>query len=167
MHAGLNLPDGTPDVGSREAAAVGRELAEVGALFEARPLVRAPVALVFDYEAAWAIGVQPQGAEFDYQALVRAFYSALRRLGLDVDVLPSDADLSGYALVCVPTLPIVSDQALDALGAVTGDLVFGPRSGSRTVSHRIPDALPPGPLQSLIDIGSPGWKASTRRWSNA
>jgi len=150
MHAGLNLPDGTPDVGSREAAQVGRELAETG--FAPTPEAPAPVALVFDYEAAWAIGVQPQGAEFDYQHLVRAFYTALRRLGLDVDILPPHGDLSRYALVCVPTLPIVDGAAIERLHGVSGDLVIGPRSGSRTPSHRIPDDLPPGPLRDLIDI---------------
>ncbi len=151
MHSGLNLPDGTPDVAAHEAAAVGRELEEI-AISEAEPAASASVALVFDYEAAWAIGVQPQGAEFEYQQLVRVFYTALRRLGLDVDVVPAHADLAGYALVCVPTLPMIDAQALQRLSAVTGDLVIGPRSGSRTLSHRIPDDLPPGPLKSLIDI---------------
>ena len=150
LHAGLNLPDGSPDIAAGEAAEVSRELQGVD--LPAAPAARAPVALVFDYEAEWAMSIQPQGAEFDYQALVRAFYTALRRLGLDVDVVRAAADLSEYALVCVPTLPIVAPEALEALKRVTGDLVLGPRSGSRTESHRIPDTLPPGSLQALINL---------------
>lgn len=150
MHAGLNLPDGRPDVGFHETAEVARELARIH--LDDAESTPAPVALVFDYEAAWALSIQPQGDDFDYLALVQLYYTALRRLGVDVDVVRSGADLKSYALVCVPSLPIVSDAALRAFRSSDAVLVLGPRSGSRTVSHRIPETLPPGPLQDLIDL---------------
>ena len=44
------------------------------------------VALIFDYEAAWVFEIQPHGKDVSYAHLVFQFYSALRQLGLDVDV---------------------------------------------------------------------------------
>ena len=65
-----------------------------------------------DFEAHWVSTVQPQGREYNYPGLVFSFYSALRKLGFDVDVLPPGVPLSGYALVVVPSLPILSDEMM-------------------------------------------------------
>ncbi|MEJ2292326.1 MAG: beta-galactosidase [Deinococcales bacterium] len=148
MHAGLHRPDGAADDGAEEVRAVAHELAglQLGATAPTR------VALVHDYPAAWVGEIQPQGAEWSAPALPFAFYSALRALGLDVDVVPAGADLQGYALAVVPTLPIVTVGALEALRAFRGPLVLGPRSGSKTESFRIPPELPPGPLQALMPV---------------
>lgn len=148
MHAGLNLPNNaglTP--GGREATLVGVELVQLGPLPDTR---QAPVALVFDYESSWYLRVQPQGADFDYAELTYRWYEAVRRLGLDVDIVPPGASLAGYSLVLVPTLVHVSEAALAAFRAAGGQVVFGPRSGSKTRAHAIPSNLPPGPLAELL-----------------
>ena len=150
MHAGLNLPDNSGlSPGGREAKQVGAELAALG---ELPATTRASVALVFDYEASWITRIQPQGADFVYEELAFRWYEAVRRLGLDVDILPPGADLAGYALVLVPTLPHVSEAALAAFAAAEGQVLFGPRSGSKTRNFSIPGNLPPGPLASLIPL---------------
>ena len=89
MHAGLNLPNGEPDQASFEAAQVVRELSALtlGVVPEAK------VAVVYDYEAAWALRIQSQGNNFDYSEIVLQFYRAFRRLGLNVDVIPQRAPL--------------------------------------------------------------------------
>ena len=79
-------------------------------------------------------------------------YSALRQLGLDVDVLPPGVSLKDYQLVVVPTMPIVGKKALDNLRNFTGIVVFGPRTGSKTETFQIPLNLPPGPLQELLPL---------------
>jgi beta-galactosidase len=56
----------------------------------------------FDYESAWAISIQPQSSEFVYITEVFRFYRAVRRLGLDVDVVSQRGDLAGYRLILVP-----------------------------------------------------------------
>ena len=150
MHAGLNLP-GQHELspGGREAATAARDLAELGDL---PACGRAPVALVFDYEADWVCRIQPQGATFDYVELAFRWYEAVRRLGLDVDILRPGDSLNGYALALAPSLPIVSDATEAAFAAADGVVVFGPRSGSKTRQFSIPDGLPPGPLRSLIPM---------------
>ena len=113
---------------------------------------RARVALVFDYEASWITRIQPQGADFSYLELTVRWYEAVRRLGLDVDILAAGAELAGYALVLVPTLPHVGEAAAAAFARAEGCVLFGPRSGSKTRHFGIPDNLPPGPLASLVPV---------------
>lgn len=150
MHAGLNRPDGVLDRGGEEAA---RVVAELSALdLEAHPSRQARVALLHHEEAAWALAIQPQGAAFGYQQLVLACYTALRRLGVDVDVRRPESVLDGYKLIVVPCLPIVDENLVERLERSGAVCLFGPRTGSRTESHQIPEALPPGPLQTRLPL---------------
>ncbi len=142
LHAGLLRPDNEPAPGLVEAAHAKSDIEHLG------PLGPPPksVALIFSYEAEWVTGIQPQGKGLS--ALWAAFdcYSALRQLSLDIDILPPGASLDGYALCVIPCLPIASAVLADSLASFSGQLVIGPRSGSRTDEFAIPDALPPGEL---------------------
>jgi beta-galactosidase len=153
MHAGLNRPDNVLDIGGQEAGAVARELeSDWWREALAAPPTPASVALVFDYEAAWTHEIQPQGRSFSYLALVFTWYTALRRFGLDVDMVPPGGDLKAYRAVFVPSLPHVSAAALQAFTAFDGVTVFGIRTGAKDESFRIPPDLPPGPLQALLPM---------------
>jgi beta-galactosidase GanA len=134
--------------GGREAGAAADDLARLGNLPASAP---AQVAIVYDYEAHWVTAIQPQGADFRYSELVFRWYEAIRRLGLDVDFVPPGATLESYRLVLVPSLPIVPVSAEAAFAAAAGIVVFGPRSGSKTRHFSIPEELPPGPLQRLLN----------------
>jgi beta-galactosidase len=129
----------------RRAAAV---LADIGP----QATACAPAALVFSYEAAWVIGIQPQGASFRYLELVFEWYQALRAKGLDVDIVSPNADLAGYRMVCVPSLPIVPEGFAAKLAALECPVLIGPRSGSKTQSFAIPEGLAPGALRDLTGV---------------
>jgi beta-galactosidase len=129
-----------------------REAAAAIAALGIQETVKGQAALVFSYEAAWVCGIQPQGASFRYLELVHEFYSALRRLGLDVDVVSPEADLAGYAMVLVPTLPILPDGFVEKLRESGAQILIGPRSGSKTVSFAIPASLAPGGLRELVPL---------------
>jgi beta-galactosidase len=150
FHAGLNLP-GLHELspGGREAEQVGRELADVGDLGQ---IDKASVAIVYDYEASWLTRIQPQGQDFRYHELVFRWYEAARRLGLDIDFVAPGAPLDGYALVLVPSLPVVSEAAAAALEKATGLVVFGPRTGSKTRQVSIPTNLAPGPAAEMTGV---------------
>ncbi|HEY8572252.1 beta-galactosidase [Phenylobacterium sp.] len=149
MHAGLNRPDNVLDQGGVEAREVAAEIATLGSSGASR---RGHVALVFSYEADWQFSIQPHAQGFRWLQLAFEMYAALRRLGLDVDILPPEADFSGHALVVAPSLPILDDQTLDALAASGAVVLFGPRTGSRTREGHIPQTLPPGPLQRRLPL---------------
>ena len=143
MHAGLLRPDSSEAEGYCEAERVGREIAALGERLEAEPET-APVAMVFDYESAWAWQTQPQGSDFSYFALVFAMYRSLRRAGLDIDIVPpSRSDWSRHRMVFVPALFAGTDALHDAMEAFRGSILLGPRALSRDADFRIPDPLPP------------------------
>ena len=150
-HAGLLRPDSVDDVGAHEARAAAADLATLGDL----GLPAKSVALLFSYEAAWLFDTQPQGRSFRYMELVFSFYTALRRLGLNVDILPADAALDGYAMVIAPSLPILSSELIERLVSLNIPMLFGPRSGSRTPDFQIPEGLPPGNLRAAIPLTIP------------
>ena len=147
MHAGLNRPDRTLDQGGVEARRVADELAMLG---EVAPRAVAPVALVFSYESDWLLKIQPQGRSFHWLVLAFEVYSGLRRLGLDVDMVPPGADLTGYRAVVVPSLPIIDEAFVAQVAGLGVPVLLGPRTGSKTRDLHIPPGLPPGPLREAL-----------------
>lgn len=145
-HADLLRPDDAPAPGLGEAR---QAAAEILALGPAGPPPKS-VALIFAYDAEWVTAIQPQGAGLSALWAAFACYSALRRLGLDIDIVPPGRPLDGYALCVIPCLPIVPDSLIAELQRFPGQIVIGPRSGSRTAEFAIPPSLPPGPLQALF-----------------
>ncbi len=140
-HAGLLRPDSAPAPALAEAAQVAAELKEVP---EEAGCAPAEAALVFDYESAWAWETQPQGRDFSAFALAFSAYKALRRAGLNIDILPPDcADLSGYKLVLAPGLMTISEPLRAALRAFGGIALVGPRAGLRTPDFAIPTPMGP------------------------
>lgn len=148
LHAGLQRPDRSFAAGAEEVRQAGRDIAVLGDV----PVCASPVALLFSYEASWVCETQPHGKDFSWLELVFECYSALRQCGIDVDILPADAPLDGYRAVVIPCLPIVDDSLVDRLRTFDGAVLIGPRTGSKRQDFRIPDDLPPGPLQRLIPI---------------
>jgi beta-galactosidase len=150
MHEALLLPNSEPNEAFHVVSAVSKELASLDATVET---TRADVALVFDYESEWAWKIQPQGRDFSYLGLVTALYTALRRHGISVDVIPPTEDaVQGRKLVLAPGLFTATDSFVDALQASGAEIAIGPRTGSKTENFTIPDALPPGAFKKLIDI---------------
>jgi beta-galactosidase len=140
MHAGLLRPDSAPAQAFDEAGIVARELAAMPDVGTAQ----ADVALVFDYASAWAWQTQPQGRDFSYFRLVFHFYRSLRRLGMNVDILPPDTgDLSAYKMVLAPGVATLSAPFLAALAAYKGQALIGPRTNAKTAEFAIPVPLPP------------------------
>ena len=147
MHAGLLRPDSEAAPGLEEAQVVAPEIARLGDI--GAPVKE--VALVFSYPSEWVTATQPQGDGLS--ALWAAFhtYSALRKLGLNIDIVPQSAELDGYKLVAVPCEPILADGFVERLSNFEGHVVVGPRSGSKTDDFTIPDELAPGKLQSVFE----------------
>ena len=140
MHAGLLRPDSEPAPALAEAHQVAEEIAATAAQTQQA----AKVALIFDYSAAWAWQIQPQGADFDYFSLVFSAYRAMRRVGWSVDILSSDTpDLSAYRLILAPGLSTLPEPLEQSIGAYRGTIILGPRTGAKTTEMSIPVPLPP------------------------
>ena len=174
MHTGLHRPDRSLDQGGIEAAQVGRELQALAAHVQGKDLgIVAPVAMVFDYESLWMSQIQPQGQDYNALELCFRIYSVLRGLGLDVDIVGPRAALDAYRLVVLPAQLQVSDTLLQQLNKCSGQLLLGPRAGSKTPGLQIPPQMPPGSLQGLSGVRvqrvaslPPGW-TDTVHWPDA
>jgi len=154
MHSGLNRPDFELDTGGHEAARVAAELA---ALAQELPTAgcASRVAVVLCYDNKRLMDLQAHGADMPYFGEVFRYYHALRRLGLDVDLVGPQADLAGYALLVLPALlcpPPALLAQLPALQAAGTVVVAGPRLGSKTVNFEIPTTLAPSVLATQMPV---------------
>jgi beta-galactosidase len=154
MHEGLLLPNGEPNAAFHAVAEVAQELEALDAKVDT---ARSPIVLIFDYESAWAWGIERQAQDFCYFDVLLEFYAGLRKLGLSLDIAPATAEaVRGRKLVLAPALFCASDAfvaAVQTSGAVT---VIGPRSGAKTKNFQIPPGLPPGSLKKLVDLSVRG-----------
>jgi len=140
MHSGLQLRNGDPADCAEEIKRVAKEISNFPE-FESKT---ASVAIIFDYASAWAWDTQPQGRDFDYFRLVYAFYCGLRGLGLSVDILPPDIDDFGERkLVLIPGLFTWNKRIKTAIKTFKGQVLIGPRTGSKTKDFQIPENLAP------------------------
>lgn len=156
MHAGLLRPDGSHAAAWQEVITVGDELKLIADTVSDLPAsTQAPVALLFDYASIWSCQIQPHAENFDALELHLLWYSSLRRLGLDVDIVSSRNDLKGYSLIALPCQVITDDALAKRLEEARDSgsrIIIGARSGSRTVDFRIPEQLAPGALTDLIGV---------------
>ncbi|MDG2406051.1 MAG: beta-galactosidase [Paracoccaceae bacterium] len=140
MHSGLLNPDSFEAPGLTEARQVTHKTAKAPA---AAPC-KAPVAIVFDYDADFSWAIQPHGQNMRYFDLVFDSYHAARALGLSVDIVPPNTrDLSGYKLVLVPSMMHMSKPLKADRASCTAAVIIGPRSACRAQDMQSPFPLPP------------------------
>jgi beta-galactosidase len=151
MHEALLLPDSTLNEAWFAARDVAGEISKAGVTLSH---ARASVALVFDYEAAWAGQIQPQAKSYTYLGLMMDVYRALRANGLSVDIVPARPGAAdGYALVVAPGLSHAPERFITTLDPARQVIVLGPRTGAKTADFAIPATLPPGEaIQRLINL---------------
>ncbi len=159
MHAGLLAPDSSEAQGAVEVAQLSQEIQNFQSQTSAGTLqvANASVALLFDYDSMWMAALSPQGK--DYNAIEQVFriYSALRSLGLDVDIVSSDSSFENtpYQMVVLPAQWHVSanlQQQLQHLASRNIPIVMAPRVASKTENLSISEPLPPGPLTALAGV---------------
>jgi beta-galactosidase len=98
----------------REVVQLG---ADLSALPELPPAAPAPVALVFDWEAWWAIAGPDHPVVLDYAAVAQRWHAALHRMQVPVDIVHPAQDLSAYRIVIASLPYLLSPDAVAALDA--------------------------------------------------
>lgn len=154
--SGLHLSDYTEDEGMVELQNfVLEELPKLRQTVTGEE-PKADVAFIFDYASVWTWAIEPYSGSWDvksaaytdpavtYFDLVYIFHSALRRLGLSIDVIGPSQSLDGYKLVVVPSLPIIPEAFDASLANYEGPVVFGPHTGSKTAEFANSYGLNPG-----------------------
>ena len=157
-HSGLLHHDSTPDIGYQEMLRLQDE----------QPLMRsvqgtnvaADTAILANYEDLWALDLQTHNHLINYWRHLFAYYHALARAGVPVDIISTGADLSRYKLVIAPTLGLADDVLADHLTAYVksgGMLLLGIRSGFKTLTNIVTDKPLPGPFRNLVGATVEAW----------
>jgi beta-galactosidase len=146
--------DGRPNRRLRELSGLTQELGGISALLAgAVPATQA--AVVYDYDARFALEIQPTNPALAHVDNLRAHYGALRRLGLEVDVLAPTDDLSSYSVVAGPSLYVIDENVAAVLRSYVeagGLLVLGPRSGFKDRTNAVPERPLPAWLDELAGL---------------
>lgn len=151
FQSGVLQHDGVRDLGFTEINSMNPEAPVMNELKEAP--ISAQVAIISGFEDFCAFNAQTMNSEINYQQTIFNFYRALTRLGVSVDIVPSEGDFSEYRLVIAPLL-YLTDQAmvqkLKSFTAQGGAILFGPHSGIKNKANIIVEDSFPGPLRSLV-----------------
>ena len=146
--------DGRPNRRLEELGDLVQELRDIGALLAGAVQV-SQAAVVYDYDARFALEIQPTNPALAHLATLRAHYGAVRRQGIGVDVLAPTEDLSSYSLVVAPSLYVIDEMVADALRSYVvggGLLVLGPRSGFKDRTNAVPERPLPAWLDELAGL---------------
>lgn len=90
------------------------------------------VALLYGAQQEYALKIQPQHQGFHYFNQLKAYHEAFTAMGINVDIVSWQSDISSYEVVVAPTLYLVDDEVTGALYSFTekgGTLVLTNRSG--------------------------------------
>ena len=95
----------------KEDTRIFKEVAEVGSILKsisqvAGTTIKSKCALIFDWENRWAIEDMKGLGQFSkkYEETCLLLWKELLSLGVEADLLPSDASFEGYSLVLAPML---------------------------------------------------------------
>ena len=116
FHSALVPHAGSDSTLWRDVVQLGAVCQRLGELAGSR--VSSDVAILWDYEAGWACNQPSHPSELvRYGDDAHLLHAALLDRGVSADVLHPSSDLSGYRIIVVPTLYLMSDEAAAAVGA--------------------------------------------------
>ncbi|MEV6349112.1 beta-galactosidase [Actinoplanes sp. NPDC051851] len=153
----------------KEVSALGAELELLGsATLGGRTPAR--VAILFDWDSWWALEMSDGPSRLvRYQDVVLRYHRALWDAGVDLDVVPVTADLTGYDVVVAPALHMVKDGLTERLGAVAarGGTVVGTFLSGRVDENDNAFLMDvPGPLAHLFGVRVDEWDAREATYVN-
>jgi beta-galactosidase len=146
--------DGRQNRRLTELSELAQELERVDGLL-AGTVPAAQAAVVYDYDARFALEIQPTNPALGHVDALRAHYGTLRRQGVGVDLLAPTADLSSYRLVVAPSLYVVDEALATGLRSYVeggGLLVLGPRSAFKDRTNAVPERPLPAWLDELAGL---------------
>ncbi len=125
-HSGLLRHDGSQ---TGTVAEIKSAIHEISTIPMDPPRPR--VALLHSYKDVWAIEINPHREGLTHRSIQLHAYVAARRLGLEVAIVDSIDDLSGFEWVLAPALHITTPERIVALNAALEqgvNVVLGPRA---------------------------------------
>lgn len=153
-HSGMVPHAGTDTKVWREVVGLGADLRALAEVAGSR--VRTDVAILWDWEAWWALELDSHpSVDLTWGEEVRAWHRTLWSAGVTADVVHPGADLTGYRLVLVPTLYLVTDGDAGNLSSYVeagGTLVLGCFSGVVDEHDAVRLGGYPGAFRGLVGV---------------
>jgi beta-galactosidase len=146
--------DGSTNRRYEEIKGVGAEVAKLWPLLEGTE-VPAEVAIVNDCASRWAWQSQKSNSEFSYYQEAMHYYRSFFSRGVPVDVPQIGDDLSGYKIVVVPAMFIVTPERAEQLKnyvADGGTLVVTYRTAAKDATSLMVNEPLPGMLRDLFGV---------------
>jgi beta-galactosidase len=153
FHSGMLPHAGTDSRVWREVVELGADLARLAPV--AGSPVPAEAALLFDWESWWALELDSHPSRLHLGELLREFYRPLFAGGVNASFAHPEGDLSGYRLIVVPALYLVSDAGADNVrrfAAGGGTVVVSFFSGIVDPVDRIRLGGYPAPWRELLGL---------------
>ncbi|MFG3119989.1 beta-galactosidase [Streptomyces sp. NPDC048197] len=154
FHSAMVPHGGTGTRIFREVTELGRELAAVPGIEGTRS--RADVALLADWHSWWALELDSKpSTALDHSRIALDHYRPLFEAGVPCDVLPPQRDLTGYRLVVVPNLYLLTEQDAERLAdhvRAGGHLLVSFFSGIVDAHDRVHPGGYPAPLRELLGL---------------
>jgi beta-galactosidase len=184
FHSGMLPHAGTGSRVWREVTGLGADLRRLAPV--AGSAVPASVALLHDWESWWGLELDSHPSRLHLVDLLGEFYRPLFASGVTVDFAHPESDLSGYRLVLVPALYLVSDAGADNVrrcaelgGTVVVSFFSGivdPRDQVRLGGYPAPwrdllglrvEEFAPLPAEAVVPLdGLPGTEGTGRLWQD-
>jgi beta-galactosidase len=155
MHwCGILDSDGMPRRRFKELKETVAELKEYSSLWEGA-VPDARVAILIDYNSAWALESTPLGAEIDYFEQVKILYALLRERGICVDFVGTAPSAGEYDLVIAPAPFVCTSKNTSKLHLYVregGTLLLTAPAGYKTEAGTALETAPPGLLGPIIGV---------------
>lgn len=145
---------GTPGRRYAEVSQIGKELHKVSEMIVGSQVI-AKVAIMQSYDARFAFQVQPNNPRFGYEKHIQDIYRGFYENNIPVDIVSEKDPLTGYKVVVVPALYILTEETagnLEKFAATGGVVVFTPRTGVKDESNKVVNMKLPGLVSEMSGI---------------
>jgi len=160
FHSGILQHDGTDkSISYKEAVQITSEIHKITPQLK-DSIVTSPVAIIYDYDNIWVNYSYREKPIFNYFEEILRFYRAIKKLGINVDIVRPVDNLSKYKAVIAPLMYIVTDEAAKNIRKYVkegGIFVGGFRLGIKDENSNMVEEILPGKLRELFGINIYAW----------
>lgn len=151
---GILNHDGKPNRRYEEIAQIGQEMERLSKYYAAlQP--KAKIAIIKSFDSEWSHSIHKHVENFHYDNLLLDYYKPFYAMGVPVDFVTPNSDLSDYTLVLAPALLMVTEEEKNNLAVYAekgGNLLFSFRSGIKDMYNNMRMETVPGIFTDLAGI---------------
>jgi beta-galactosidase len=137
-----------------EVSQTGKELQKIANTITGSK-VKPQIAIMQSYDTRFAFQVQPNNPRFGYEKHIQDVYEGFFSNNIPVDIVSEKDPLSGYRVVLVPAMYILTEETasnLENFAAEGGIVAFTPRTGVKDESNTVVNLKLPGLVARMSGI---------------